>query len=88
MTCLMRTGTSSPQERRRLRQSRLSVDGKMVKLGVEICEDLWDTDYDVKVTDLLVERGAELVVNISASPFLVGKHLERNRLLNGEGNQE
>ena len=59
----------------------VSVDGKMVRLGVEICEDLWDTDYDVKVTDLLVERGAELVVNISASPFLVGKHLERAKLL-------
>ncbi|MCW4015341.1 MAG: NAD+ synthase [Candidatus Bathyarchaeota archaeon] len=59
----------------------VSVNGKQVKLGVEICEDLWDTCYDVKVTDLLVGRGAELVVNISASPFLVGKHLERNRLL-------
>jgi NAD+ synthase (glutamine-hydrolysing) len=57
------------------------VNKKQVMLGVEICEDLWDTDYDVKVTDLLVRRGAELVVNISASPFLVGKHLERNRLL-------
>jgi NAD+ synthase (glutamine-hydrolysing) len=59
----------------------VTVNGKTVKLGVEICEDLWDTYYDVKVTDLLVRRGAELVVNISASPFLVGKHLERNRLL-------
>ena len=59
----------------------VTVNGKQVRLGVEICEDLWDTDYDVKVTDLLVERGAELVVNISASPFLGGKHLERTKLL-------
>ncbi|MFA5364790.1 MAG: NAD+ synthase, partial [Candidatus Bathyarchaeia archaeon] len=59
----------------------LTVNGEQVRLGVEICEDLWDHDYDLKVTDLLVERGAELVVNISASPFLVGKHLERSRLL-------
>ena len=59
----------------------VEVDGKPVKLGVEICEDLWDTHYDVKVTDLLAEGGAELIVNISASPFLVGKTLERNRLL-------
>jgi NAD+ synthase (glutamine-hydrolysing) len=57
------------------------IDGKTVRLGVEICEDLWDQNYDVKVTDLLAERGAELIVNISASPFLVGKTLERNRLL-------
>jgi len=58
------------------------MDGKAIKLGVEICEDLWDSNYDVKVTDLLAKRGAELIVNISASPFLVGKHLERNKLLN------
>ncbi len=59
----------------------VSINGKSVRLGVEICEDLWDSNYDVKVTDLLVERGAELIVNISASPFLVGKTLERNKLL-------
>ena len=59
----------------------VSIKGREVLLGVEICEDLWDSDYDVKVTDLLALRGAELVVNVSASPFLVGKHLERNRLL-------
>ncbi|PVX24334.1 MAG: NAD+ synthase [Candidatus Bathyarchaeum sp.] len=59
----------------------VTINGRQVKLGVEICEDLWDTNYDVKVTDLLAERGADLVVNVSASPFLVGKHLERNRLL-------
>jgi len=59
----------------------VTIDGKTVRLGVEICEDLWDRNYDVKVTDLLAERGAELIVNISASPFLVGKTLERNRLL-------
>jgi len=59
----------------------VTVNGKTIKLGVEICEDLWDSSYDVKVTDLLAEKGAELIVNISASPFLVGKTLERNRLL-------
>jgi len=57
------------------------IDGKTIRLGVEICEDLWDQNYDVKVTDLLTKNGADLIVNISASPFLVGKTLERNRLL-------
>jgi NAD+ synthase (glutamine-hydrolysing) len=52
-----------------------------IKLGVEICEDLWDRNYDVKVTDLLANRGAEIIVNISASPFYVGKRFERQKLL-------
>ncbi|MEJ2281552.1 MAG: NAD+ synthase [Candidatus Bathyarchaeota archaeon] len=59
----------------------VKINDKIVKLGIEICEDLWDSNYDLKVTDFLVKKGAQLIVNISASPFLVGKHLERKRLL-------
>jgi NAD+ synthase (glutamine-hydrolysing) len=70
-----------PSKKEDIAPVSVTVDGKTVSLGVEICEDLWDKDYDVKVTDLLAKRGADLVVNISASPFLVGKNLERIRLL-------
>jgi NAD+ synthase (glutamine-hydrolysing) len=52
-----------------------------IKLGVEICEDLWDEAYDIKVTNLLAKRGSDLIVNISASPFYVGKRFEREQLL-------
>jgi NAD+ synthase (glutamine-hydrolysing) len=70
-----------PLDAKQIAPVPVNVNGETIKLGVEICEDLWDTDYPVKVTDLLARKGAQLVVNISASPFLVGKHLERNRLL-------
>ncbi|MEM7261411.1 MAG: NAD(+) synthase, partial [Planctomycetota bacterium] len=50
------------------------------KVGIEICEDLWDESYPVKVSDALVADGAEFLINISASPFSVGK-LERRRAL-------
>ena len=59
----------------------VKINKKIVKLGVQICEDLWDNNYDVKVTDILVSKGADLILNISASPFLTGKHLERYTLL-------
>jgi NAD+ synthase (glutamine-hydrolysing) len=62
----------------------LDIDGKTVSLGVEICEDLWDRDYNVKVSDLLAEQGADLIVNVSASPFFVGKTRERIALLRGK----
>jgi NAD+ synthase (glutamine-hydrolysing) len=70
-----------PAKETEIAPASMVIDGKTVRLGVEICEDLWDQNYDVKVTDLLAEKGADLIVNISASPFLVGKTLERNRLL-------
>ncbi len=56
-------------------------DVKGVKFGVEICEDLWDESYDVKVTKILVDKGAQFILNLSASPFYAGKRLERQRLL-------
>ncbi len=52
-----------------------------VILGVEICEDLWDESYDQKVTDILCSKGAQLIINISSSPFHVGKQFERERLV-------
>jgi NAD+ synthase (glutamine-hydrolysing) len=60
---------------------RVEIGGRRVMLGVEICEDLWDQEYRVKVTDILAERGAQLIVNISASPFFAGKRFEREKLL-------
>ncbi len=54
---------------------------KGVKIGIEICEDLWDEMYPVKVSDRLVDLGAEVLINISASPFYAGKLSERQRLI-------
>ncbi|HVN66262.1 MAG TPA: NAD+ synthase [Methanomicrobiales archaeon] len=58
------------------------------KLGISICEDIWnDTDsrnrrrYHSDPIRELVETGAECLVNISASPFTVGKQLLRERML-------
>lgn len=64
-----------------VRPVKLRLAGRRVGLGVEICEDLWDERYDIKVTDILAARGAELIVNISSSPFYVGKRFEREELL-------
>jgi NAD+ synthase (glutamine-hydrolysing) len=70
-----------PAMRREVKPVKLDLNGKKIKIGVEICEDLWDERYDIKVTDLLRERGAEVIVNISSSPFYVGKRFERESLL-------
>jgi len=59
------------------------VAGRQIKLGVSICEDLWDEElrYERHVTGDLVQRGADVIVNINASPFYVGKRLVREKLL-------
>jgi len=48
------------------------------KIGVTICEDIWTDDYlprplyDVEPIRSLVEQGAEIILNLSASPFRLG----------------
>src|SRR5438132_4208861 len=49
------------------------------KLGVTICEDIWTEHYlprpfyDVEPVRGLVEQGAEVIVNLSSSPFTLHK---------------
>jgi NAD+ synthase (glutamine-hydrolysing) len=61
---------------------------KEVSLGVEICEDLWDKEYKVKVTDQLAAKGADLVVNLSASPFSAGKRFDRIETLKTKASEK
>ncbi len=53
----------------------ISVGG--IKVGITICEDLW---HESPIKDA-VEEGAELIVNINASPFQVRKHQQRLDIL-------
>ena len=49
------------------------------QVGITICEDIWTQDYlprplyDLELVAGLVAKGAEIIVNLSASPFSVGK---------------
>ena len=43
------------------------------RLGVSICEDMWDDFYDVKPLAELSDKGASVLLNLNASPFYPGK---------------
>ena len=49
------------------------------KLGIGICEDLWDEGYNKKVYPKLIEEGAEILINVSASPYNINKIQERKK---------
>jgi NAD+ synthase/NAD+ synthase (glutamine-hydrolysing) len=58
------------------------------RLGISICEDVWnDRDfwsrqrYHPDPIEGLAKAGAQAIVNLSASPFTVGKQLVRERML-------
>ncbi|MHA1339142.1 MAG: NAD+ synthase [Promethearchaeota archaeon] len=54
---------------------------KGLKFSVEICEDLWDTQYQLKVTDELYNRGAQIIFNINASPYYIEKPKMREEIV-------
>ena len=64
----------------------LSMGGQTVKIGLQICEDLWDDEYDTKVSKSLCSQGAELLINISASPFHINKLQERIEIISSKAN--
>jgi NAD+ synthase (glutamine-hydrolysing) len=47
-------------------------------IGINVCEDLW---VDGGPTELQASLGADWIINLSASPFYVGKQAIRHRLI-------
>ena len=54
------------------------VDVKGMKIGFQICEDMWWEDYNYNVTEAQVNNGAEFIINISCSPWTFGKDIARD----------
>jgi len=57
-------------------------------IGISICEDAWNDaelfgnrPYDIDPIAILAEKGATIMVNVSASPFSVGKEALRLELV-------
>lgn len=64
------------------------IDFQGVRLGVTICEDVWNDKkfwperlYHRDPVDELVTQGAELLINISSSPFSLGKPEIRRQMI-------
>jgi len=60
---------------------KVEFENKSVNIGMQICEDLWDEDYACNMAKSLKEKGAECIVNISASPYRVGRLADRSKLI-------
>jgi NAD+ synthase/NAD+ synthase (glutamine-hydrolysing) len=64
------------------------LDFHGMRLGITICEDVWNDRnfwqrrrYHRDPIELLAESGAQAVLNLSASPFTIGKQIVRERML-------
>lgn len=63
----------------------LELAGQPLRLGCVLCEDGWSEDYAVKPIEVIHRNGpVDFFVNISASPFTIGKNNKRNRVFSSQ----
>lgn len=55
----------------------VELNGKAWRIGLEVCEDLWSGDYTINPTAIYAAQGVDLIINISASPWTLGKEQSR-----------
>lgn len=65
----------------------VSINGQPLSLGCLLCEDGWGEDYSTKPITSLQQKGVQLFVNISSSPFTLGKNDKRNRVFAKQARQ-
>jgi NAD+ synthase (glutamine-hydrolysing) len=75
--CLPNYGVFDEQRYFQAGRNQVMFDFAGRKIGLLICEDLWQT----APMQALQDNGADLAIVINASPFEIGKHQQRRALL-------
>ena len=63
------------------------IEWNGTRIGITICEDIWTEDYleipfyDRNPVDELASKGIDLVINLSASPYHLGKPAQRRSMI-------
>ena len=59
----------------------LKVNSSDYKIALQICEDLWEDEYERKISKEIIENNPDLIINISASPFAKDRKNDRMKLI-------
>ena len=58
-----------------------------MKIGLSICEDGWDKDYSMSPLSIEKDLGADILINVSCSPFTVNKNVSRDRTFSNKAKE-
>lgn len=59
----------------------VNVDGVTRSIGLILCEDMWSDDYTINPIDVLLQKEAQVIVNISCSPWTWRKNFKRHSVV-------
>ncbi len=59
----------------------VTIHGQRLRLGLTVCEDLWENEYIDKPSQIYRDHGVDLLISISQSPWTVQKWKARSKML-------
>lgn len=63
-----------------VRPIKIQIRDTMINLGLFLCEDGWTENYFTNIPNLLAKNGADILCNISSSPFTLKKNDKRHHI--------
>ncbi|MEI6352403.1 MAG: NAD(+) synthase [Candidatus Nomurabacteria bacterium] len=60
---------------------KIKVRDSEYGFALSICEDLWEDEYDFKLSEIYKSQNPDLVIDISSSPWTLGKWKARENML-------
>ncbi len=67
-----------------LQPLEVNIRGARLRIGLMLCEDGWTENYQLNVPQTLADNGAQILCNLSCSPYTLGKNRKRNRLFSAQ----
>lgn len=65
----------------------VNIHGESIRIGLMLCEDGWTENYYLNVPQTLAKHGAQILCNLSCSPYTLGKNRKRNRLFSAQAKE-
>ena len=59
----------------------ITTSQSLYRVALTVCEDMWEDDYSVSLSSLYKKQNVDLLVDISASPWTLGKWHARETML-------
>lgn len=59
----------------------VNIDGTTRRIGLILCEDMWSDDYTINPINVLLQKEAQVIVNISCSPWTWRKNFKRHSVV-------
>lgn len=59
----------------------LNYQGETIKIGLEVCEDMWDKAYGFSPSSIYLQQGVDVLINISSSPWTLNKEISRREVI-------